>query len=181
MNNLSLELKLEGVLFYKGAPQKKSTLCKLFGVKDEELSTAIKALRERLNSGATRLVETDKELQLATASELDELIDSMRRDELKRDIGKAGAETLAIILYKGPVTRPDIDRIRGVNSSFILRNLLVRGLIEREQKGKTYIFDVTPALLTHLGVTNKQELPNQATILDQLETFEKEVTEAETQ
>lgn len=180
MDDLTLDLKLEGILFYKGSPMKKTALLKLFGVEDKELNTALETLKERLKSGATRLLTTDTEVQLVAAPELDPLIESIRKDELKRDIGKAGAETLAIILYKGSVNRSEIDRIRGVNSSFILRNLLVRGLIERTQNGKVYSFNITPALLAHLGVTNKQELPEHANILDQLEAFEKEVQEKET-
>lgn len=178
-NGIQLELQLEGILFYKATPMKKAVLCKLFSVKEEELSTALKALQARLQSGATRLLETETEVQLVTAPELDTLIESIRKDEMKRDIGKAGAETLAIILYKGPVSRAEIDRIRGVNSSFILRNLLVRGLIERGAEGKSYTFSITPALLAHMGVSNKTELPDYSAVLDQLEVFEKEVLEAE--
>jgi segregation and condensation protein B len=114
-------------------------------------------------------------VELVTAPELDALIESLRRDEMKRDIGKAGAETLAIILYKGPITRAEIDRIRGVNSAFIVRNLLVRGLIAREQAGKGNVFSVTPTLLAHLGITSKAELPEYAKILDTLENFEKQL------
>lgn len=179
MSKLPLETQLEGLLFYKGTPMKKSALLKLLEVGEEELGAATAALSLRLNGGATRLLETDTELQLVAASELDELIETIRKDELKRDIGKAGAETLAVILYKGPITRPEIDRVRGVNSAFILRNLLIRGLIERTTTGKTYSFEITPALLAHLGITNKMELPEYATVLDQLEKFEAELVAAE--
>ena len=175
MSKLPLEIQLEGILFYKGTPQKKASLAKQLGVSDNALNDAIAVLGRRLDTGATRLVQTDTEVQLVAAPELDSMIETIRKDEMKRDIGKAGAETLAIILYKGPITRPDIDRIRGVNSSFILRNLLVRGLIERTMSGRTYTFDITPALLAHLGINNKLELPDYSVILDQLEKFEVEI------
>ena len=175
MSTVPLEIRLEGLLFYKGTPQKKLALLQVLGVEEDDLNAATEALNERLSSGATRLIETETELQLVVAPELDTLIETVRKDELKRDIGKAGAETLAIILYKGPITRPEIDRIRGVNSAFILRNLLVRGLIERTTAGKTYQFDITPALLAHLGITSKLELPDYSVILDQLEQFEAEL------
>lgn len=177
---MELHQKIEGVLFYKAAPVKKSDVLKILACQEEELSTALMALKERLTGGATRLIESESELQLVTAPELDELIESIRKDEMKRDIGKAGAETLAIILYKGPISRAEIDRIRGVNSSFILRNLMVRGLIERDTDGKARTFNITATLLSHLGITNKTELPNYATVLDQLEKFEQEQTESET-
>lgn len=169
---MELDVLIEGLLFYKASPQKKSTLMKLFGVGEEEWGAALEKLRQRLLGGATRLMETDSEVQLVTAPDLSEFIDTLRRDELTGDIGKAGAETLAIILYREPVTRTEIDRIRGVNSSFILRNLMTRGLISRETSGKTNRFRISAALLEQLGVTHKHELPEFAAIMDQLETFE---------
>ena len=176
---MELHQKIEGVLFYKASPVKKSELVKIFACSDEELGSALETITQRLVGGATRLVVAENEVQLVTAPELDELIESIRKDEMKRDIGKAGAETLAIILYKGPISRAEIDRIRGVNSSFILRNLMVRGLIERDADGKSRTFSITATLLSHLGVTNKTQLPNYATVLDQLEKFDKEQSESE--
>ena len=177
---MELSQQIEGVLFYKASAMKKATLCKLFDVDDTTLEEALKTLSTRLQNGAIVLSQSDSEVQLVTASALDALIESVRKDEMKRDIGKAGAETLAIILYKGPIGRAEIDRIRGVNSSFILRNLLVRGLIEREVEKSASLFSITAHLLSHLGITNKAELPNYAGVLDQLEKFEEEQREQET-
>ncbi len=169
---MELSVQIEGLLFYKASPVKKSALCKTFSVDETALNEALQQLSSRLQQGAVRLITTETEVQLATAPELDELIETVRKDEMKRDIGKAGAETLAIILYRGPISRAEIDRIRGVNSSFILRNLLIRGLIEREMEKNAAVFSVTPALLSHLGIAQKTELPNYAAVLDQLEKFE---------
>ncbi len=169
---MPLDTQIEGLLFYKATPLKIVALAKLFAVTEDDIKASALSLQTRLQAGATRLLITDSELELVTAPELDQLIESIRRDEMKRDIGKAGAETLAIVLYKGPVSRAEIDRIRGVNSAFILRNLLVRGLVAREQVGKGNVFTVTPALLAHLGVTTKAELPEYAKVLDTLEAFE---------
>jgi segregation and condensation protein B len=169
---MQLDIAIEGVLFYKAGPVKKKELVKFFSCSEDDLKIGITALTDRLQNGATRLLETETEVQLVTAPELDGFIDSLRKDELKRDIGKAGAETLAIILYRGPITRAEIDRVRGVNSSYIIRNLMVRGLIERVAENKSYALDITPELLAHLGISNKTELPDYATILDQLEKFE---------
>lgn len=178
---MELSLQIEGVLFYKATPMKKAALCKLFTVDEATLSAALSALKERLHTSGVRLSETDTEVELVTAPELDTLIESVRKDEMKRDIGKAGAETLAIVLYKGPISRAQIDRIRGVNSSFILRNLQIRGLVERDIQKNSAVFSITPTLLSHLGVTNKTELPNYASVLDQLEKFETEASEQENQ
>ena len=171
---MPLDILLEGLLFYKSAPQKKASLVKLYAVSEEDLTQAIKHLSERLKTGATRLIETDTEISLATAPELAPFIEQIRKADIKNDIGKAGAETLAIVLYLAPVSRTVIDRIRGVNSSFILRNLLIRGLIERNpsSKGSGYTFSVTPALLAQLGVSGSSEMPEFSRITDALEKFE---------
>lgn len=170
---MPIDVLIEGFLFYKSAPQKKQTIIKLFDISEEDFTQALVILRERLQVGATRVIETETEIQLVTCPEMAPIIEAMRKNELKADIGKAGAETLAIILYRAPVSRAEIDRVRGVNSSFILRNLLIRGLIERVQdkNSGSSKFAVTPALLAHLGVTHKHELPDFARISDVLEQF----------
>lgn len=171
---MPLDILIEGLLFYKSAPQKKASLLKLYSVSEEDLATAIEHLANRLLNGATRLIETHNEIVLAAAPELAPFIEQIRKADIKNDIGKAGAETLAIVLYRGPVSRSEIDRVRGVNSSFILRNLLIRGLVERNSvgKGNGYTFSVTPALLSNLGVTDNTALPEFARITDALETFD---------
>lgn len=174
---MSLDQKIEGVLFYKGNPMKKQALAKLFSVSDEEIETALKKLDERLIESGLTLVVTDTEVTLATNPKLDDMIEQLRKDEMKRDIGKAGAETLAIILYRGMVSRAEIDRIRGVNSSYIIRNLEVRGLIERNATEKQLKFNVTTDLLRHLGIKNKLELKDYQNVMDALERYEKQQTE----
>lgn len=171
--HMPLDILIEGLLFYRGTPLKKVNLCKEFAVDEAGLAAALSTLTTRLESGALRLVETDSEIMLTTAPALAPFVEQIKKADLKKDIGKAGAETLAIILYRKSVSRSEIDHIRGVNSSFILRNLLTRGLIERRPatKGSGYTFSITPDLLAHLGVTNIQDLTDFARITDALETF----------
>lgn len=172
---MSLDILIEALLFYKAAPQSKSKLLKLFAVGEDELTSAINILQTRLQNGATRLIVTETDIQLATAPELSEFVESLRKNELSGDISKVGAETLAIILYREPISRAEIDRIRGVNSSFILRNLLVRGLIIRESTAGTsngYQFRISPALLQHLGTTNKQALPKFSEFMSAIDAFD---------
>jgi segregation and condensation protein B len=169
---MPLDILLEGLLFYKSQPLKKAAVLKQFGVSEAELATTIAVLQNRLETGATRLLETESEIELVSAPALAPFIEELRKADIKNDIGKAGAETLAIVLYRGPISRSEIDKIRGVNSSFILRNLLIRGLIERgEKKGSGYLFSITPSLLAHLGASRKEDLKDFARITDALETF----------
>lgn len=170
---MTLDVLIEGLLFYKAIPQNKQRLMKLFSVGQEEFDSALLTLTNRLQTGATRLAQTDTEIQLVTAPELSDFIETQRKGDFTGDIGKAGAETLAIILYREPISRIEIDRIRGVNSSFILRNLLMRGLILRESiTGNGYQFRITPNLLNHLGVSQKQQLPQFSEFLNTIEAFD---------
>jgi segregation and condensation protein B len=169
---MPLDVLIEALLFFKSTPQNKEKIAKQFGVSIDDVIVALDVLRARL-VGAIRLVETDTDIQLVTAPELSEFIASLRKQEVSGDIGKAGAETLAIVLYRGPVSRAEIDRIRGVNSSFILRNLMTRGLVIRESAGAgSYRFAVSPALLQQLGVSRKQELPRFSEFMNAIDTFE---------
>lgn len=170
---MPLDILIEGLLFYRSAPQKKASLLKLYGVSETDLRSALDILKGRLEEGATRLIETETDIELVTAPSLAPFIEQIRKADIKNDIGKAGAETLAIVLYQAPISRTAIDRIRGVNSSFILRNLMIRGLIERSQnkQGSGYNFSTTPSLLAKLGVTDKESLTDFARITDALEQF----------
>ena len=95
-------------------------------------------------------------------------------EEYERDIGDAGLEVLAVLLYEGPSTRAMIDYIRGVNSSSTLRNLLLRGLVERSgnpEDGREYLYRPTTDLLAHLGSPTRESLPEYATISRELAAF----------
>ena len=160
---MELPKKIEAILFYKGEPEKKKNLAKLLEISPEALEAGVRDLREQLTGRGVVLLEHDNELELRTSNEAADLISTVRRQELNRDLGRAGAETLAIVLYKAPVTRAEIDYIRGVNSSFILRNLMVRGLISRanpEREQRTYVYQPTLELLAHLGISRVEELPD---------------------
>lgn len=169
---MKLDLKIEALLFYKAAPINKITLMKTLGCEEDDFHEAVDTIRKRQENSALRLLETEEEIQLATAPEVSDFIAEQQKDELKSDIGKAGAETLAIILYREPVSRAEIDRIRGVNSSFILRNLMIRGLVQRKNLKGTQVYSITPALLQHLGVEQKYNLKRYAEFMNAIEEFE---------
>lgn len=174
---MNLERLIEGVLFYKAEPMTKQELRSFFSVDENTLNDALAKLKENLTERGVVLTETDEEVGLATAPELSETIEAYKKENLKRDIGKAGAETLAIILYRGPVARADIDFIRGVNSTFVLRNLLMRGLIKREPHPtdkRQYQYAITTELLEHLGIADKKHLPDYEETLQALDTYERE-------
>jgi segregation and condensation protein B len=169
---MPLDILLEGLLFYKAMPFKKAQILKQFSISNEELEVTIDTLKKRLESGALRLVETETDIQLMTSPDLAPFIEGLRKQEIKTEIGKAGAETLSIILFRGPLPKSEIDQIRGVNSVTILRQLQIRGLIEKVSRdGSSHHFTITTDLLGILGITNKRELQDYARIADELDAF----------
>lgn len=172
---MHLSDRVLGVLFYTTEAISYADLARIFEVSEEEVTTAVGSLADRLSTMGIRVLRTDREVQLVTAPELAPTIEAMRKDAVARDIGKAGAETLAIILYHGAVSRARIDAVRGVHSGAILRSLLVRGLIERVTNSndtRAVSYTATPQLLAHLGVSDRSELTDFTEVMAALEAFE---------
>jgi segregation and condensation protein B len=172
---MNLDAKIEAILFFRGEPIKLKKLAEFLDVKIPELDKGVNVLEERLKISGLSLVRNGDEIMLGTKAEVGGIIEKITKEELTRDLGKAGLETISIILYKNPISRREIDFIRGVNSSFILRNLLIRGLIERgeqnEAGGRGYHYKPTFELLGFMGLTNTTELPEHAVVLQELEEF----------
>jgi segregation and condensation protein B len=171
---MTLDAQIEAILFFKGEPVTIKKLAELLSVREETINEALTILEEKLNGRGLTLMKNDGQVMLGTTKEASEIIDSIKKDELSRDLGKAGVETLSIVLYQGPISRPDIDYIRGVNSSFILRNLMVRGLVERvanPNDSRGYLYKPTFDLLAHLGVSSVGELPEFETMKEKVANF----------
>ena len=169
---MELESKIEGLLFYKGEDMKLSKLADIFKVETRDVEEALNKLEQSLASRGLVLMRKDDSVYLAIHQELSPIIESMRKDEITKDLSKASVETLSIIMYKGGVSRSEIDYIRGVNSSFILRNLLVRGLIEKvadEKDTRRVGYKPTFDTLSYMGVAKVSDLPNYASVVAELE------------
>ncbi len=178
---MNITRKLEAILFFKGESITVKKLSTLLDVPEADVTVGIEALKAELSGRSLTIMTKDDEVLLTTAPEVSGLIEQLVKAELSRDLGKAGLETLSIILYKGPIARRDIDYIRGVNSQFIIRNLLVRGLIEKtssETDQRSFLYKPSFELLAHLGITAISELPEYEAVHHELENFmKKEETE----
>lgn len=182
MANLPLDAQIEALLFYKGSAVSKRELTRIFGVNMVAINDSIGDLRERLKDRGVSLVEKDTEVAMTTSPEMSELITEMEKEELSKDLGKASLETLSIILYRGGATRREIEYIRGVNSTSILRTLLIRGLVERTTDAKderVYMYKSTMELQTTLGLKTLEELPELAAVRAEFDTFEEEQLKAD--
>ena len=169
---MNLEAKIEAILFFKNEPVTLTELSKLLNVPRENLQLTISNLQKEYSNRGIVLVVNGEEVLLGTHPENSKLIETLQKEELSRELGRAGLETLAIVLYKGPISRREIDHIRGVNSSFILRTLLIRGLIERsESTERSYSYKPTLKLLEYLGVSSCEDLPDYKGTFKKIEEF----------
>lgn len=171
---MNLENKIEAIIFFKSEPLSISELSKILGVSREEVMVSIESLSSFYAERGIVLVTDGDLVSFGTNGELSPLIEGLQKEEFSRDLTRAALETLSVILYRGPIARREIDRIRGVNSGFILRNLLIRGLIERVDSTsgeRSYTYKPSLKLLEHLGVKNKEELPEYETAFKSLEEF----------
>lgn len=171
---MDLDKKIEAILFWKGEPMKLKKLADMFSVSEEDIKFAINTVKENLQNRGVALIEKEDEVMLATAPEFSSIIEELTKEELSKDLGKASLETLSIVLYQGPIKRSEIDYIRGVNSQFILRNLLVRGLIEKindPKDARTFVYKPSFELLSYLGVKSIEELPEYEEVRKDIESF----------
>jgi segregation and condensation protein B len=169
--------QLEALLFFKGEPTPVKDIASSLSLSEADVAAAAEELRTQLEgqSRGIRLMKKDDAYMLATAPELSSKIEKLIRDELEKDLGRAGLETLAIVIYYGPVTRAKIDYICGVNSTFTLRQLFIRGLIERIDNlsdQRSFLYSPTFQLLSYLGVTDVSQLPEFLQLKTELSEFE---------
>lgn len=178
--NTPLDSQIEALLFWKGEPISKRELTRIFGVNMVATNDALRDLSGKLEGRGISLIEKENEVSLVTAPSVAHLIEQYHTDELGKDIGKAAQETLAIIVYRGGASRREIEYIRGVNSSSIIRTLLIRGLIERainHTDERVYIYKPTIELQAMLGVGALADLPQWKEVKAELDEFEAQETE----
>lgn len=171
---MELKHSIQAILFYQAEPISIGRLSKLLKRSEDDIRVALVQLREQIEGTGLSLVENGAEVMLGTSPLASSLIAEITKEELSKELSKAALETLAIVLYKGPITRAEIDYVRGVNSNFILRNLQVRGLVEKVDNPtdqRSYLYKPTFELLKFMGVTRLEDLPEYAGTMDQLAAF----------
>lgn len=164
----ALSAALEALLFIYGEPMEVAELSKILGTNRDRITAVAEALSAKLSGEkrGLRIVSDGVSLQLATAPELSEIVQRVIAHEFSEELSPASLETLAIIAYRGPVSRSEIDYIRGVNSTFMLRSLLIRGLVSRHDnpaRANSYVYSISMDSLKYLGVEKPEDLPEYAT------------------
>jgi len=186
---MNLEQKIEAILFWKGEPISRKKLSEILNVDQTEIDVSLEKIKENLKDRGIVLQEKDAKVTLGTAPIVSELIEKLQKEELNKELTKASLETLSIVLYKDGVSRSEIDYIRGVNSSFILRTLAIRGLVEKNtdpKDSRRFIYKPSFELMSYLGIRSLNELPDYRELNDSIgqsieaisEEFKEEVNES---
>lgn len=161
----SIISQLESILFLATKPLARKSLLKVLHGNTEQLEQAITELKIRYEhnpeDSGLRLLDHDDAIQITTAPENSDIIEEMYNTEITGELTKPALETLTIIAYRGPINKPELELIRGVNCSLILRNLMMRGLIVERKQEKEMLpsYAVTPEFLQFLGMTSVKDLP----------------------
>ncbi len=158
---------IEALLFVSSAPVSINQLTSALQISPSEVDSALQKLEQKLTSTThpsyLRLQKHQGRYQLTTAAEIASYVERFLGLEASSRLTQAGLETLAVIAYRQPITRPQIEAIRGVNSDSVLKTLLSKGLIQEvgraDAPGRPILFAVTTEFLQHFGFNSIEELP----------------------
>ncbi len=159
---MDLLSQIESILFVASKPLAIKQIAKAVKQKEVEVRSVLEDLLSKYNvdsSGIHILSESGK-YQMSTNPKNIEVVDLFIREEASGELTKAQLETLTVIAYRGPLTRPELEQVRGVNCALILRNLLVRGYIEESEDESKLLPEYSLSLeaLRQLGINSTSEL-----------------------
>lgn len=159
-----MEKYIESILLISDKAISIKELAKLLDVKSDKIKESIAKIQKRFNieDSGIHLVESWGKVQFTTNPDCENIVKELVKEELNNNLSDASMETLTIIAYKGPITKSEIEQVRGVNCAMILKNLLIKGLINEESsKDKLFkVYNITTDFLKYLGINNIEELPN---------------------
>ena len=156
---------IEAMLFAAGDAVETDALIEVLNLTQLEFNDALILLTERYSSGGLQLLKFADKLQLSTRKEYAEHIERLLNPEKRKTLSQAALEVLSIIAYKQPVTRGDIEQIRGVKCDYTVSLLEARGLIRdvgrRDTLGHPVLFGTTDEFLKLVGISALNELPSE--------------------
>ncbi len=168
---------LESLLFVSGDGLKIADICELLELQKSEVNGAVKRLQKRFGGkSGIHLISFNGKIQFASNPEYSDIIACVLNPIKEKALSNPAMETLSIIAYRQPVTRLDIESIRGVNCDYALQALLKNNLIEvvgrKESLGKPLLFGTTEAFLKRFGIEDISDLPDRDSLLDKIKAIE---------
>jgi segregation and condensation protein B len=164
---MTLDAQLEAILFAVGGSMSIRRLAEVVEQSPSAIEAALLLLEKRLAVGSgLQVTRHGNEVELVTHPEAAEWVRRVAKAEAHAEFSKASLETLSILAYRGPLTRPELEQIRGVQSAVILRNLMLRGVVEAREESRLGqpVYQVTMEFVKHLGLTGLEELPDFASL-----------------
>ena len=162
-HNLDLPAKIEALLFVADEPVSIRHLAQVLEVGESEVKAALEQLAAHYGKRGLRLQHKDGQVQFVTAPEAAPYVERLLGLDTSSQLSTAALETLALIAYRQPVTRAQIEAIRGVNCDGVLRTLLSHGLIAQigrlDQVGRPIVYGTTFEFLQYFGLADLSELP----------------------
>jgi len=160
---MSIKSQIESLLFISAKPISIKQLAELIGQPEADIKTAGDELEDEYKNSqrGVQIIRNGSKYQMVSSPDNAKLVQEFIKDETTGELSRPSLETLTIIAYRGPIAKTNLDHIRGVNCSLILRNLLIRGLIEAksDKKGETF-YNVTFDFIRFLGINDISELPD---------------------
>ena len=163
MDKSKLQFQLLSILFVASKPVSIKELAEVLETDEQEIKTAASELSSYNAQAPIILLAHNNKLQLASNPDNSSVIKKFLTLELREKLTDASLETLAIILYKQPISKAEIENIRGVNSQYSIRHLLIRGLIEKIQSPsdkRMQLYKTTLEFMQHLGIKDMKDLPD---------------------
>jgi len=161
---LSIAAQVESLLFVADGPVSVGRLAKVLKATEGQVKHALAELEAAYAGRGLRLQWSGSHVQLITAPDAAPYVERFLGLEARKRLSKAALEVLAIVAYRQPITRPEVDAIRGVNSDGVLRTLLRVGLIEEVGRaltvGRPILYGITFEFLQHFGLQKLDELPS---------------------
>lgn len=169
--------EVESILFVAEKPVSVKELANVSGFMVTEIQAALKELEKDYEERGIRITRKGEYFSLVSAPECADAVSKYLNEELRHDLSPAALETLAIITYRQPMTRMEIEDIRGVNTDQTLRNLLIRGLIDevgrKETIGRPILYGTTMEFVQYFGLLSEDSLPK----IDELRLFKEDIHE----
>lgn len=158
--------KIESILFVASKPLLAKKIATVLGIKEAEALESLQILQSKYNieNSGIVILKNNNEWQMVASPENKEISENFMKAEVSGDLTRPQLETLTVISYCGPITKPELEQIRGVNCALILRNLMVRGLVKENDDSTNLLpaYEVTMEYVRHMGITSLEELPNYA-------------------
>jgi len=162
----TLEAKIEALLAVSPRPLDIKKLAELIGSSKDEARQAVASLSNRLREAGSgvAVVRVDDEVRMGSAPETTETVKAFIKDETTGELTRPQLETLTVIAYRGPVSKAELEQIRGVNCTMIIRNLLMRGLVDERMENGVAQYSVSMEFMSFLGAASVAGLPDYETL-----------------